>query len=114
VEVAEIVDGAAATGHLPVVALRVSDADPRPRHQGVSHHSRTALAAAHARARVAVPRGEPAPDVGDHDVVEVDVGDAAALLGAAGVVVTTMGRTVAEDPRFFAYAAAAGALAAVL
>jgi hypothetical protein len=38
--------------------------------------------------------------------------DAAALLTASGIAVTTMGRTVDEDPLFFAAAAAAGALAA--
>ncbi|MDQ1706448.1 MAG: hypothetical protein QOF18_2814, partial [Frankiaceae bacterium] len=39
----EAVNAAAVLGGRPVAALRVSEADERPRHQGVSHHSLTAL-----------------------------------------------------------------------
>ena len=47
----EAVNAAAVLGGRPVAALRISDADPRERHRGVSHHSltsygRVALAAA--------------------------------------------------------------------
>jgi hypothetical protein len=105
-EVATVVDTAAAAGGVPIVALRYSDADTRERHRGVSHHSLTALAQAHATALVAVPAGEPIPDVGRHQPVMVAVPDLGDL------AVTSMGRTPADDPRFFAYAAAAGALAA--
>src|SRR5207249_1943582 len=55
IEVASIVDATARLGGRPVVAVRYSDADPRPRHKGVSHHVTTALAHAHRRALVAVP-----------------------------------------------------------
>ena len=44
----------AALAGLPIAALRVSFADPRPRHRGVSHHSLTALTIA-TRSRVLVP-----------------------------------------------------------
>jgi hypothetical protein len=111
-EVAAIVDAAGARGAWPAVALRYSDADPRPRHQGVSHHSSTALALAHARAHVPVPRGEPHPEVEPHAVVDVEVPDVPGLLAAAGLRVTTMGRGPEDDPRFYAYAGAAGAWAA--
>ncbi|MDP9388229.1 MAG: DUF3866 domain-containing protein, partial [Actinomycetota bacterium] len=47
-----------------------------------------------------------------HRVVEVDVPDAVGLLAAAGVGVTTMGRPLADDPGYAAWAAAAGAFAA--
>ena len=46
-----------AAGGQPIVALRWSDADHRPRHRGLSHHSMSALEHAHARALVPVPRG---------------------------------------------------------
>jgi hypothetical protein len=105
-EVAGIVDTAGVAGGVPIVALRYSDADPRPRHRGISHHSTTALAQAHETALVAVPDGEPVPDVGRHRAVVVAVPD------LSGVTATSMGRGVADDPRFFAYAGVAGALAA--
>jgi hypothetical protein len=108
-EVAAVVDTAAAAGGVPIVALRFSDADPRPRHRGVSHHSTTALALVHQNALVAYPAGEERPDaaaVPRGTLVAVDVPD------LSGVTATTMGRGPADDPRFYAYAGAAGALAA--
>ena len=42
-EVAPIVDAAGALGGQPIVAARTSEADPRPRHQGLSHHTTAAL-----------------------------------------------------------------------
>jgi hypothetical protein len=113
-EVAHLVDAAAASNGRPIVALRVSDADARDRHRGISHHSLTALARASRRATVAIPDDDDAPDVGQHDVVPVAVPDIAALLDDAGVRVTTMGRAPMDDPRFFRYAAAAGMFAAAL
>lgn len=113
VDAAVLVDLAGRGGAVPILAVRYSDADPRPRHRGVSHHTFTALRLAHEPARVPVPAGEPHPALdGPHAVVEVDVPDVVALLDGAGVPVSSMGRTPAEDPRFHAYAAAAGMLAA--
>lgn len=115
IEGAGLIDLAARRGASVVVALRWSDVDPRPRHRGLSHHSVAVLGMVREPALVAVPRGEPHPDApGAHEVVEVAVPDAVALLAAAGVAVTSMGRTPAEDPRFHAYAAAAGVLAAAM
>jgi hypothetical protein len=101
-----------ALGREPIVALRWSDADKRERHRGLSHHSVTALKLTPDPVLVPVPGGVPHPKVGDHEVVEVDVPDVGALFKAAGLDVRTMGRTPAEDPGFFAYAGAAGVLAA--
>ncbi len=103
VEVAAVVDGAAHLGGRPIVAVRYSDADARPRHRGVSHHTTTALALAGSGPLVAVPRGA------GFDGVEVDVPHDLDF-GSA----TTMGRTPAEDPGFFRWSAAAGVLAAQL
>ncbi len=108
VEVASVVDAAAHLGGRPIVAVRYSDADGRDRHRGVSHHTVTALALAGCRPLVAVPRSSAQhPALGE--VVEVDVPDD---LGYGST--TSMGRSPGDDPGFFAYAAAAGALAARL
>jgi hypothetical protein len=112
-------------GGRPVAALRVSFADARDRHRGVSHHTLTALGRlALARAVVAVPvLDDPAlaaavdrqldeAGVGArHELVRVAGPPPAELLAAWGLEVTTMGRGPAQDPLFFAAAAAAGTLA---
>lgn len=112
VEGASLIDAAARRHADVIVALRWSDADTRARHHGLSHHSATVLELAREKALVAVPRGEPHPAAGRHEVVDVDIPDVVALLRSAGLAVTSMSRTPAEDPRFHAYAAAAGVLAA--
>ena len=96
----------------PIVALRWSDADPRARHRGLSHHAVTALKLTSTTVLVPIPKGEPHPRLGEHEIVEVDVPDVGGLFKDAGLDVRTMGRTVAQDPGFFAYAGAAGVLAA--
>jgi uncharacterized protein DUF3866 len=111
-EVASVLQIADYSLWLPIVALRWSDADSRERHRGISHHSITTLQATDADAWVPIPTGEPHPDLGEHQYVEVDVPDIGALFEKAGLDVRTMGRTPAEDPGFFAYAGAAGVLAA--
>lgn len=112
-EGAGLVDMAVRSGAVAIVALRWSDTDPRPRHRGLSHHSAAVLGLAKERALVAVPRGERHPAVATgHDVVDVDVPDVVVLLAGHDVAVTSMGRTPGVDPRFHAYAAAAGVLAA--
>jgi len=110
VEAAAVLDSAAALGAEPVLALRVSDADQRERHRGLSHHSATVLDLVRSPVHVAAH-----PWLGDqprHDVREVEQPDTPALLETAGVAVTTMGRGPEEEPSFFAAAGAAGVLAA--
>jgi hypothetical protein len=114
VEVASILDVAAALGGAPIAVLRMSSGDPRERHRGLSHHTVTALALARSRVQAAVPAGEAVAGLERHDLVEVEPPDVAALLDAAGLHVTTMGRTPAEDELFFRAAGAAGHLAAAL
>jgi hypothetical protein len=120
-EQAAVLDTVDWLGGTPVACLRYSEADRRDRHRGLSHHSVTVLArATHARAVVPVPEGVPAvaaavAEAGidrRHDVRSVRVPDAAALLAAAGIEVTTMGRGAGDEPDFFAVAAAAGVAAA--
>jgi len=119
----DAVNAVAALGGRAVASLRLSDADPRERHRGVSHHSRTAYGrVALARADVVVP-ALPSPlaeDVEDdlreldrHEIVRVDA-DLLEPLRRSGFPLSTMGRGLDEDPWYFVAAAAAGRHAAGL
>jgi hypothetical protein len=112
-EVSAVLDAAAALGGRPVAVLRMSEADARERHRGVSHHTRTALDLVRSSVLVAAPE-EGAFEHPRHDVRVVAGPDVPALLDGLGLHVTTMGRGPAEDPLFFRATAAAGALAASL
>ena len=104
-EVAATLDLVAQLGGLPIVALRYSDADGRPRHRGISHHAFTVLELLHAQVVVPVPAGGAYPSQLNGTGTEFDV-------PALDIAATSMGRTPADDPGFFAYAAAAGIAAA--
>jgi hypothetical protein len=105
---AEAANAASALGGVPVLAVRVSEADERERHRGVSHHSRTALELCLGEVRIAWPRGFDAPDwLGERE--EVDVGDWRDA--CSGLTLRHMGRGPDDDPWFFAAAFAAGRLA---
>jgi uncharacterized protein DUF3866 len=106
--VADAANTAAALGARPIVAPRVSFGDERPRHRGVSHHTRSALALCIDAVQVAWPQGLEPPE--GIDVVEVDVTGWEAT--CAPLPLSHMGRGPAEDPWFFAAAFAAGRLAA--
>jgi len=123
-EVGPILDMADLLGGHAVAALRFSLADQRLRHQGVSHHTTTALSlASRARVTIGVPRGSwearvradlDAAGLADrHRLVAVDDPDVPSLLEARGVRVTTMGRGPEDDPAFYAVAGAAGTAAAL-
>lgn len=125
VSAGEAVNAAATLGGHPVASLRVSQADARERHRGVSHHSRTAYGrVALARAEVVVPElpgpfGErvaaEARQLGSrHDLVHVGVDGLYERLRAAPVRLSTMGRGLDEDTAYFLAAAAAGRHAARL
>jgi hypothetical protein len=98
---------ARALGCPTVVVARMSEGDKRPRHRGVSHHTTTVLRLLLAPVLVGVPDSAGGVELpGEHDVraVSVDL-DAYA---ASGLPARTMGRTIAEDPVFFAAALAGG------
>lgn len=131
----EALNAAAVLAGAPVAALRVSGADARPRHRGISHHSLTAVGrVATARASVVVPRfdgvdlpAEAAPTAGLDELIDSQLPALAhhhlrhervdglydALL-ASPVRLSTMGRSLAQDPAAFLAAAAAGRFAARL
>jgi hypothetical protein len=93
---------AAALGCPVVLCARMSSADPRPRHQGLSHHTTTVLDLLLARVTIAFPAGD-AEEVAHHVVRELPV-DLAGYV-ASGLPARTMGR---DDPLFFAAALACG------
>lgn len=121
----EAVNAVAVLGGHPVAALRVSDADRRERHRGISHHSTTAYG------RVAlVPADLPVPahrpDLraqadalaesahADHRVIEVSTSGLRAALALSPVALSTMGRGLDEDESAFIASAVAGRHAARL
>jgi Protein of unknown function (DUF3866) len=109
VAVAEAANAALALGGVPIVAVRASQADPRERHRGVSHHTRAALELCLGPVVVPWPSGRPAPSwLGAREEVEVDGWEEA----CAGLPLSHMGRGIDEDPLFFAAAFAAGRAAA--
>ena len=115
----DAVNAAAALDGRPVASLRISDADPRMRHRGVSHHSLTAYGrVALARADVVVPAlagefgarvaAEAAPLGSRHNLVTVPAEGLEAALRACPARLSTMGRGLDEDLAYFLAAAAAG------
>jgi len=125
IEVGPVLDAAAGLGGVPIACLRVSFADPRERHRGLSHHSATALTIA-TRGRALIP----VPCVGGdhertlraelhttglterHELVDVEPAGAVELLESLGLHIVSMGRPAADDPVMFEAAAAAGITAA--
>lgn len=121
----EAVNAVGTLGGRPVAALRVSGADQRQRHQGVSHHSLTAYGrVALAGCDVVVPllpgvfgaqvRAQVAPLAALHRLVEVSVEGLDAALRSCPVTLSTMGRGLDDDPAAFLASAAAGRHAAGL
>jgi hypothetical protein len=93
-----------------LISPRLSSADPRDRHRGLSHHTRTVLDLLLAPVTVAIPEGETA-EINDRHRVEEAPADLDAY-AAAGLPTTTMGRTLTDDPLFFSAPLAAGRLLA--
>jgi hypothetical protein len=119
----EALNAAHVLGGRPIASLRVSEGDARPRHRGISHHSRTAYG------RVAlVPATLPVPDLdgeigdlvrrqarelcdragGRLTAVDVPIDGLDEALRGAPVRLSTMGRGLDEDRAAFVAAAAAG------
>ncbi|MDN5348137.1 MAG: hypothetical protein PWP65_1701 [Clostridia bacterium] len=125
VEQGQIINAVAALGGRPLAVPRLSTADARARHRGISHHTLTALGrVALAPAVVVFPylRGGPsarwlcqARKAGLfrlHRPALADGRPALRALEAAGIEIESMGRKFIDDPLFFLAAGAAGALAA--
>jgi hypothetical protein len=126
VSVGEAVNAVAALGGQAIGSLRISDADSRGRHNGLSHHSVTAYGrVALTPADLVVPNGlDPAlaaavdaaltPLANRHRVVRVDTDGLDAALRMAAAPLSTMGRGLDADHAYFLAAAAAGRHAVTL
>jgi len=127
IEQGEVINAVNILGGKPIAIPRISFADPRERHQGVSHHTLTVLdKIALTRCIVPLPRMDKVKayhvhkqlfDLGlttKHQVMEgVDAWPAVqAVKDEYQVKVTTMGRRIEEDQEFFLAAGAAGLVAA--
>jgi len=121
----EAINAAAVLGGRPVGSLRISEADTRERHRGISHHSLTSYGrVALARADLVVPDldGEFGAEVlatarqlaARHNLVQVSVTGLAEALRDCPVELSTMGRGLDQDLAYFLAAAAAGRHAAAL
>jgi hypothetical protein len=142
VSVGEAVNAAAVLGGRPIGSLRISGADARPRHRGLSHHSVTAYGRVALRpadlvlpdplidALAGTPGGDRAgeridelareietalaPLARTHRLVRVDTAGLDDALRASPVRLSTMGRGLDRDRVYFLAAAAAGRHAATL
>jgi hypothetical protein len=118
------INAAATLNGTPIAVARVSFADPRARHRGMSHHTMTILdRIALVPALVPIPRLEPslhtllkqalsdAELLSRHEFITVDAEPGLTAFLDSGIHVTTMGRSVQEERAFFLSAAAAGLVA---
>jgi hypothetical protein len=101
---------ALALGATTIVVPRMSSGDPRPRHQGLSHHTQTVLQLMLRPVLVALPPDEAPQLPGGH---EARAGTAD-LDGyrASGLPTRTMGRWIDEDELFFRASLAGGSVLA--
>jgi Protein of unknown function (DUF3866) len=100
-----------------LISPRLSSADPRERHRGLSHHTATVLELLLAPVDVAVPEGaaEAASQIDAAGASRHRLKPASADLDgyvASGLPTSTMGRQLDEDPLFFEAPLAAGTLIA--
>lgn len=137
----ETINAAAILGGRPVGSLRISGADARERHRGISHHSLTAYGrVALLPADIAVPRLDQATSLTGieglaavaamaaeiessaatltsptaHRLVEIDLVGLDDALRSTPVRMSSMGRGLDGDPAYFLAAAASGRHAAAL
>jgi Protein of unknown function (DUF3866) len=125
VNAGEAINAAAVLGGRPVGTLRISGADSRERHRGVSHHSLTAYGrVALCEADIAVPdlAGDGSPAMAElasavaarldqmsrHRLIMVDLTGLRTVLAASPIRLSSMGRGLEADPGYFLAAAAAG------
>ena len=125
IEAGAALNAAESLGGTPIFAPRISFADARERHYGLSHHSETILTRIALRpALVPIPRLPEAEyrlilnalrDAGIfdfHSVMSVEAEEGLAALEETGLDVATMGRGISQERAFFLASAAAGIVAA--
>jgi hypothetical protein len=111
---AEFLNTTHVLGGTPIAVARMSGADPRTRHLGLSHHTSTVLALALCRAIVALPSSIKPPAIDPkHRVKEYNgAEDVIDYLTAKGILTESMGRSYSDDPIFHLAAACSGLAAA--
>ena len=127
IEQGHVLDAASALGGRAIACVRISYADKRARHHGISHHTLTALRlATHQRATVVLPElpADYAEAIQEqlrragikekHKVVSADGASGLTLLAARGIAPSSMGRPLDEVNELFLAAAAAGRVAAAM
>jgi hypothetical protein len=123
-EQGEVINAVASLGGYPVLIPRISFADKRERHYGLSHHTLSALEIAALasctvvlpemeREKLALVRGQlfSLKNKDKHKIVVRDGEIALKALAEAKYQVTTMGRNPVEEPEFFKAAGAAASYA---
>ncbi len=121
IEQGELVNAVQILGGRPLAIPRLSFADPRPRHWGLSHHTQTALGRVALKACEIVFPQLPAEQrqvveqqirdshlADRHQIIWQEAGQTEAALQSFDLQVSSMGRKFAEDPAFFQAAAASG------
>jgi hypothetical protein len=109
----DTVHAALALGFPTLLSPRLSSADPRDRHRTVSHHTLTVLELLLGEVEVPIPAGEQAPiaalttAAGTRHHLRETTADLPGYT-SSNLPVRTMGRTIDEDPLFFAAALASG------
>jgi hypothetical protein len=124
IELADVAAAVEVLGGDPILIPRISFADPRERHQGVSHHTITLLArTCRTRTTVVLPRlperetrvvnsALGAKGTSErHNLIVEDGAPALSYLRERRLEMRSMGRTADEDPAFFLAAGAAGVYA---
>ncbi len=124
IEQGEAINAVNVLGGAAIAIARISFADPRPRHQGLSHHTITSLGRiALTKCTVALPMMDQMRLVAiqaqiDHSPISykhktriVDGRPGIIHLQEKGFRLSSMGRSFDEDPEFFLAASAAGAVA---
>jgi len=97
-----------------ILSPRLSSTDPRDRHRGVSHHTLTVLELLLGGVEIPIPPDHPAiatqlaEAAGSRHKLQEALPDLAAYADS-GLPAQTMGRTIQDDPLFFAAPLAAGA-----
>jgi hypothetical protein len=111
----------------PITVPRISEADPRERHLGISHHTLTILEFANHPSSLAISNRMPQTLrqqmydqlsernlLNKHLVWNIDDPSAQQLFQEAQMEVKSMGRGVTQDPAFFQATVSAGYLAATV
>ncbi|WP_255547766.1 DUF3866 family protein [Crassaminicella indica] len=123
IEQGYVIDAVNDLGGIPIAALRISFADKRKRHKGISHHTITVLdKISKTQAIVCIPKFENSKKEyicsqlkettiqKKHKIIYMDIGNAIDVLKNSTLNMRTMGRNFMEDQEYFITVALAAKL----